>query len=192
MAKKILGLVIVLLLMAGITGISTWAFFIDVEVSTSNVLAAGTLDLKTDDQDGVSQTLLATNMRPGDVVGPENIILKNSGSLMGSSVDISFSYSEDDSIPNPVNMSADDTAAFIIISTLKYDEADILPYVDDDNSNGYVDVYDLATTSGLTGLTGIPSGATKDFQIAVQLSEDVTGQYQSDGIDITMTFSLKQ
>ena len=192
MAKKILGLVIVLLLMAGITGISTWAFFIDVEVSTSNVLAAGTLDLKTDDQDGVSQTLLATNMRPGDVVGPENIILKNSGSLMGSSVDISFSYSEDDSIPNPVNMSADDTAAFIIISTLKYDEADILPYVDDDNSNGYVDVYDLATTSGLTGLTGIPSGATKDFEIAVQLSEDVTGQYQSDGIDITMTFSLKQ
>ena len=192
MLKKILGLVIVILLAAGITSIGTWAFFTDEEATNGNVLAAGTLDLKTDDQDGVSQTLIATNMRPGDVVGPETITLYNSGSLTGSSADISFSYSEDDSIPNPVNMSADDTASFIIVTILKYDEADILLYVDDDNSNGYIDVYDLATTSNLTGLPGISSEATRDFEIAVQLSEDVTGQYQSDGIDITMTFSLKQ
>jgi flagella basal body P-ring formation protein FlgA len=44
----------------------------------------------------------------------------------------------------------------------------------------------------LIGLPGIDAGATKDFEIAVQLSEKVTGQYQADGIDITMTFSLKQ
>ena len=192
MAKKIIGLMISLLLMAGITGIGTWALFTDVEASSGNVLAAGTLDLKTDDQDGVSQTLIATNMRPGDVVGPEMIALYNSGSLAGSSIDISFSYSEDDSIPNPVNMSADDTASFFIVTVLKYGGANILPYVDDDNSNGNIDVYDLASTSNLTGLPGISSEATKDFEIAVQLSEDVTGQYQSDGIDITMTFSLKQ
>lgn len=192
MAKKISGLVIVILLMAGITGIGAWAFFTDVEASSGNVLAAGTLDLKTDDEDGVSQTLIATNMKPGDVVGPETITLYNSGSLTGSSVDISFSYCEDDSTPNPVDMSADDTASFFVVTILKYNEASILPFVTDDNSNGYIDVYDLAATSSLTGLTGITSGATKNFEIAVQLSEYVTGQYQSDGIDITMTFSLKQ
>jgi spore coat-associated protein N len=192
MAKKILGLIIVLLLMAGMSGLSTWAFFTDVETSSGNVLAAGTLDLKTDDQDGVSQTLIATNMRRGDIVGPEIIILKNSGSLASSTIDISFSYIENDSSPNPVNMSADDTASLIAVTILKYDEANILTYVDDDNSNGYIDVYDLATTSNLAGLPGIASGATKNFEIAVQLNENVTGQYQADGIDITMTFSLKQ
>jgi predicted ribosomally synthesized peptide with SipW-like signal peptide len=119
MVKKILGLMIVLLLMAGMTGISTWALFTDAEASSGNILAAGTLDLKTDDQDGVTQTLIATNMRRGDVVGPEKITLKNSGSLTSSSVAISFSYIEDDSSPNPINMSADDTASLIIVTILK-------------------------------------------------------------------------
>jgi hypothetical protein len=131
-------------------------------------------------------------MRPGDTVGPEIITLKNSGSLASSSIDISFSYIEDDSTPNPVDMSANDTASFIIVTVLNYDETNILTYVHDDNSNGYIDVFDLAHTSNLNGLPGITSGATKNFEIAVQLSQSVTGQYQSDGIDITMTFSLKQ
>jgi predicted ribosomally synthesized peptide with SipW-like signal peptide len=192
MAKKILGLIIVLLLMAGMSGLSTWAFFTDAKTSSNNVLAAGTLDLKTDDQDGVSQTLIATNMRRGDIVGPEIIILKNSGSLDSSSIDISFSYIENDSSPNPVDMSADDTASLITVTILKYAEANILTYVDDNNSNGYIDVYDLAATSNLAGLPGINSGTTKNFEIAVRLNENVTGQYQADGIDITMTFSLKQ
>ena len=183
---------IVLLLMAGMTGISTWAFFTDVETSSGNVLAAGTLDLKTDDQDGVTQTLIATNMRRGDIVGPEVIILKNSGSLDSSTIDISFSYIEDDSSPNPIDMSADDTASLIIVTVLNYDETSILTSISDHNSNGFIDVYDLATASSLTGLPGIASEATKNFEIAVQLSEKVTGQYQADGIDITMTFSLKQ
>jgi predicted ribosomally synthesized peptide with SipW-like signal peptide len=192
MAKKILGLIIVLLLMAGMSGLSTWAFFTDAETSSNNVFAAGTLDLKTDDQDGVSQTLITTNMRRGDIVGPEIIILKNSGSLDSSSIDISFSYIENDSSPNPVDMSADDTASLITVTILKYAEANILTYVDDNNSNGYIDVYDLAATSNLAGLPGINSGTTKNFEIAVRLNENVTGQYQADGIDITMTFSLKQ
>ena len=192
MAKKILGLIIVLLLMAGMSGLSTWAFFTDMETSSASVLAAGTLDLKTDDQDGVSQTLIATDIKPGDIVGPEIIVLKNVGSLESSNIDISFSYIENDFNSNPADMSADDTASFFIVKILEYGEADILTKVDDHNSNGCVDVFDLAATSNLIGLPGIASGATKNFEIAVQLSEDVTGQYQSDGIDITMTFSLKQ
>ena len=192
MAKKVLGLVIVLLLIAGMSVIGTWAFFTEVEASSGNVFTAGTLDLKTDDQDGVTQTLIATNMRRGDIVGPEVIILKNSGSLDSSTIDISFSYIEDDSSPNPIDMSADDTASLIIVTVLNYDETSILTSISDHNSNGFIDVYDLATASSLTGLPGIASEATKNFEIAVQLSEKVTGQYQADGIDITMTFSLKQ
>ncbi len=42
-------------------------------------------------------------------------------------------------------------------------------------------------------LSGIgPSGATKDFWIAVALRPGTSGTYQSDGITIAMTFVLNQ
>ena len=90
--KKILGLTIVAMLLIGMTGIGTFAYFSDTETSTGNTLTAGTLDLKTDDADGVTQTLFATNMQPGDNVTSENITLKNSGSVAGATLGIVFSY----------------------------------------------------------------------------------------------------
>jgi len=190
-AKKIIGLIIALFLLTGMSGIGTWAFFNDVETSFSNVLAAGTLDLKTDDADGVSQTLLASNLAPGDIVGPETIILKNSGSLPGSSLDLSFAYLENDGSPNPANKSANATAAVIEVTTLNYGGSSILSSVSDNNTNGYKDVYDLYTAN-LTGQSGINSSSTKNFEIAVQLRTDVNKDFQADGIDITMTFVLNQ
>ncbi|GAI68157.1 unnamed protein product, partial [marine sediment metagenome] len=77
--KKILGLTIVFMLLTGMGCIGTLAYFVNTETSQSNTFAAGTLDLKTDDVDGVSQTLFATNMAPGATVGPETIILNNTG-----------------------------------------------------------------------------------------------------------------
>ena len=189
--KKVLGLTIALLLFVGMTGIGTWAYFSDVETSTGNVLAAGTLDLKTDDMDGVSQTMLASNLAPGDTVGPETITLKNSGSLPGSSLDLSFSYLESDSSPNPADISADATAAVIEVTTLNYGGSSLLGSVSDNNTNGYKDVYDLYSAN-LTGQSGINSLSTKDFEIAIQLRSDVNKDLQADGINITMTFILNQ
>ena len=111
--KKIPGLNEALTLLLDTANIGTRAYFSDTGTSSGNILTAGTLDLKTDDVDGVSQTLLATNMRPGDIMGSETIILANSGSLNGSSLDLAFSYIEDDSSPNPVDMSVNATAAII-------------------------------------------------------------------------------
>ncbi|MFC1920496.1 TasA family protein [Chloroflexota bacterium] len=189
--KRIFGLTIALLLLAGMSGIGTWAYFNDVETSTGNVLAAGTLDLKTDDVDGVSQTLLATSMMPGDTVGPETIILKNNGNLTASSLDMFFSYVENDSSPNPTNMSDNDTASVIKVLTLNYDSASLLGSISDNNSNTYIDVYDLYTAN-LTGLSGIGGSSTKDFEIEVQLVDTASKDFQADGIDVTMTFILNQ
>ena len=189
--KRIVGLAIALILLVGMCGIGTWAYFSDVETSASNELTAGTLDLKTDDVDGVSQTLLAINMAPGDTVGPQTITLKNTGSVEGLTLDLAFSYVESDSGTNPVNMSADATAAVLEITTLNYGGSDILTSVSDINTNSYKDIEDLKNAD-LTGQTGIDASGTKDFDIAVQFRGDVGHEFQSDGINITMTFILNQ
>jgi len=188
--KKILGLTIAFVLFIGGAGVGTWAYFSDTETST-NQLTAGTLDLKTDDDDSVAQTLYATSMTPGDTVGPSTIVLKNNGSVDGSTLDIAFSYVESDGSPNTVNKSADDTAAVMEVTTLNYGGASLLGSVNDANSNSYKDVYDLANAD-LTGQSGLTASATKNFEIAVQLRSETSNDFQADGITVTMTFTLNQ
>ena len=192
--KKILGLTIVAMLLIGMTGIGTWAYFSDTETSTGNQLTAGTLDLTTNDANGVTQTLLATNMAPGDTVGPETITLKNTGSVAASSLDLAFSYVESDGGTNPVNMTADETAAMLEVTTLNYGGSSILGSVSDSQTipNGYIDIEDLknADLSGLDGIDAAP--ASKDFEIAVQLIAETGNDFQADGITVTMTFTLNQ
>jgi len=190
--KKILGLTIAFMLLIGMTGIGTWAYFSDVEASTGNQMTAGTLDLKTNDVDGVSQTLFVTNMAPGDTVGPETIILKNTGSVDGSTLDLVFSYIENDGGSNLVNKSADETAAMLEVTVLNYDGSSLLGSISDGNSNTWTDIEDLKNAY-LSGQSGIGASASKDFQIAVQLRGVETGNdFQSDGITVTMTFTLNQ
>ncbi len=189
--KKILGLTVSALLLVGMAGIGTWAYFSDVETSTGNILAAGTLDLKTNDADGVSQTLYASNLKPGNNVSG-NITLKNSGSVAGSSLDLTFSYVESDNSFNLVNMSADATAAQMELTALSYGGSSLLTSVNENtNGNGYKDVEDLKSAD-LTGQTGIDASGTEDFSITVQLRGDTAGDFQSDGINITITFILNQ
>jgi len=190
--KKILGLTIAFMLLIGMGSIGTWAYFQDTETSTGNVFAAGTLDLKTNDFDGVTQTLYASNLKPGDSVSG-SITLENTGSVAGSTLDLAFSYVEsDDIIPNPPNMSADETAAMLEIITLDYGGSSLLGnFGDSGNTNGYRDIQDLKNAS-LAGLPGIDALGTKNFTITVQLRGDTSSDFQSDGINITMTFTLNQ
>ncbi len=189
--KKILGLTIAFMLLISMGGIGTWAYFQDTETSTGNVFAAGTLDLKTDDVDGVTQTLYASNLKPGDNVSG-SITLKNTGSVAGSTLDLVFEYIESDSSPNPAPMSANATAAMIEVTTLIYGIDDLLvPVISDYQPNGYTDIEDLKNAD-LTGQAGIDASATKDFTITVQFRGDAGHDFQSDGINITITFTLNQ
>ncbi len=189
--KKILGLTIALFLIISMAGIGTWAYMSDVEASAGNTFAAGILDLKTNDIDGVSQTLLAVNMQPGDTIGPEYITLKNAGTVAGSNLTIAFTYVENDASANPVNKSADETGDVIEVITLKYDGFSLLASVSDNNSNGYPDIQDLKNTD-LSGLNGINALASKAFEIVVKSRDVMNNDFQADGINITMTFTLNQ
>jgi len=188
--NKILGLSLALMVFVGLTGFVTSAQSINNETSI-NSFAAGSLALKTNDVDGVSQTLYATGMSPGATVGPSTIILKNVGTTDGTILDIAFSYTESDGSPNTTNKSADAVAALLEVKTLSYGGSDLLGGINDVNSNLYKDVYDL-TTSNLTGLSGIAASASKNFDISVKLRSDTANDFQADGITITILFILKQ
>jgi predicted ribosomally synthesized peptide with SipW-like signal peptide len=194
--KKIFGLSLVLILVVGIIGVATFAYFTDNDNSSGNSFVSGTLELKTDNLDGVTQTLYATGMSPGATVGPSNITLKNVGTVNGATLDIVFSYTESDGSPNTINETADQTAAVIQVLTLEYDGHNLLdtsftPHVTDTNGNGYIDIYDLKNAN-LTGLPGLDAGVSKNFDISVRLKSDIGNDFQGDGITITMTFTLKQ
>lgn len=192
--KKILGLAVAISLFFGMAGIGTWAYFVDIETSQSNTLAAGTLDLKTGNTDGVSQTLLATGLAPGATVGPETIVLNNIGSVPGATLDLSFSYVETDDpnpLHNPTNMSADATAAQIEVITFNYGGSSLLGAVADFQPNGWVDIEDLKNAD-LSNQTGIGASSNQVFEIAVRFRADASHDFQADGITITMTFLLNQ
>jgi len=188
--KKILGLTIAFMLLVSMGGIGTWAYFQDTKTSTANVFAAGTLDLKTDDVDGVTQTFYASNLKPGDNVSG-SITLKNAGNVVGSTLDLAFSYVESDSSPNPADMGVDATAAVIELTALDYGGSSLLGSVSNNNTNGYKDVEDLKNAN-LAGQASIDASATKDFTITVQFRGDANHDFQSDGINISITFTLNQ
>ena len=189
--KRILGLTIVFMLLIGMAGIGTWAYFSDPETVTVDTFAAGTLDLKTDDIDGVSQTLFAVNMEPGDTIGSEYITLKNTGSVAGATLDLVFSYVESDISPNPVNMNSDNTAAMMEVTALKYGLDDLLGSGSDINGNTYADIEDLKNTD-LSGQSSMGASESKDFEIAIKLRDSTGGDFQADGINVTITFTLNQ
>ena len=191
MIRTLVSLVLVTSFVVGSVGIASWAFFTDTEQSTNNVFTAGTLDLKTNDTDGVSQTLYAVGMAPGDTIGPATITLRNTGNLAGTTLDITFSYVESDGSPNLSNMSADDTAAMMEVITLNYDSVSLLSGVSDSNGNTYIDIEDLKNAD-LSGQSGLITSASKNFQIAVQFRSDAGNDHQADGINMTMTFVLNQ
>lgn len=189
--KKGLVLTIASLLFITVAGIGAWAYFLDTESSAENQFSAGTLDLKTNDADGVTQTLFITSMKPGDTVGPETINLNNAGTIDGSTLDIAFSYVESDGSPNLVDKSADDTAALMEVTTLIYGGSSLMGNVNDTNSNGYKDIEDLKNAD-LSGQSGLNAEATKGFEIAVRLKESMGDDFQTDGITVTITFTLNQ
>jgi len=169
----------------------TWALFNDDEASTADQMVSGTLDLKTDDADGVSQTLYNTAIVPGSSVGPSTIVLKNAGSIAGSSLDISFSYINSDGVPNTVEMTANETAAIFEVTTLSYDSNDLLTGISDGNVNGIKDIQDVANAD-LSGQSGLTASATKDFTIEVMTDNSTSTDFANDGITITVNFTLNQ
>jgi hypothetical protein len=134
-------------------------------------------------------------MKPGESIATQTIILKNAGSIDASSLDIDFSYTEDDGAGLPgdnpqQDQTAGEFADELLVTTLTYDGNNLLTGITDGDANG-VDIKETASAD-LSGQSGINAAATKDFTIAVQLKSGLSSDFCADGIKITMTFTLNQ
>lgn len=162
--KKIFGLTVAALMVMGLIGGGTWAYFSDPETSTGNILTAGTLDLELG---GTGQVLTAAigNVKPGD--GEPNgtsasVTLTNSGNLDGE-LDIAFDTSV-------TNTGASGAGEFQDESGDLGGEALIALYIDVDQS-----------TSWNSGDRGLKAGGTVFAYVA-----PVTGTTDS-GTTTTLT-----
>ena len=127
-------------LAVGLYSAGTLAVFTDTASDTGNTITAGTMDLKIKDSnegfaDVVSATWVMTNMVPGGATVFDTVTLKDTGSIEGQHLEISFSYTGDTEL-----------AEWIEVTTISYDGINpilFLSSITDVNTNGWKDLEDL-------------------------------------------------
>jgi predicted ribosomally synthesized peptide with SipW-like signal peptide len=164
--KKIVGLTIALLLIIGMVGAGTYAYFSDTESSTGNTLTAGTLDLNIDGGDTAVTTFTAGDVAPGDS-GNGSSTLTNIGSITGE-LDIDTSaVSNTPGVGGEFGGGSGELGA----------SAQIAMYLDVDQSGGW--------TSGDIGLQS--DGTTYSFPTS--LNYDEIDDYASETWDAVETMA---
>ena len=84
--KKLFGLTIAALLIIGMVGGGTWAYFSDPEATQNNILTAGVLDLTRDGASNVTTVFLTAgvaNASPGDSNTNSTLLANTAGTLAG-------------------------------------------------------------------------------------------------------------
>ena len=160
--KKILGLTIAALLVMGLVGGGTWAYFSDVEAAT-DILTAGTIDLEG--SGSWTAGLSLTDMTPGDTI--TTVTFKNTGSLTadltftesGLSPDDddvrdaldTFEWAANNSSPNPdYEMNAAEYQKLIYVTIANDGGATSViteAGLSSKNSDGYISLYELVNNT---------------------------------------------
>lgn len=214
--KKILGLTVAALLVMGLVGGGTWAYFSDVEESTGNVFYAGTLDLNVagEDDPNVTPTLIGLNlttMKPGDEQ-TATIALSNVGTLEGNAK-IKFTNvvgTSEGSKPEPETSDELETGPYVIeeIALADVDKPQLYVKVEvtwdgaavslgtesATDGNTYFDIAELEDVSITLGDLGPTAGTPKDLVIKLTLDvDDETGNvFQGDKVAFDLAFYLDQ
>lgn len=182
-------IVSILTIVAVVGGVSavTFAFFSDSGTSNDNLFAAGTIDLKLSDSDEtvmdtVTATIGGTNMVPGDTKSG-TLQLRNDGSHVADHAELSVVNTDSDLV-NPLD-------AVMEITALTYDGGSVMSQLTDNNTNGYIDLNDLATL-GLDNLSLTDLGVDHPLAMTVQFRSDAGNLYQGDSVDSDWTVTLNQ
>jgi predicted ribosomally synthesized peptide with SipW-like signal peptide len=211
--KKILGLAIAAVILIAISGVGSWAFFSDVENSTDNTLAAGTLDLNWNGtNDSGYKMFNLTNKAPGDnndsSFSANSTVLHNAGTLTGE-LDISTG--------NVTNTSGSGGTEYEGGSGELGGVALMALFVDVDQSNSWtsgdiglknnstlyyhptaldyqtIDSYtNKIWNPGNAGVEQMLAGASDNFIVGWQIPTTAINNIQGDSVKITFYFTLEQ
>jgi spore coat-associated protein N len=195
--KKILGLAVGVLLVIGLAGGGTWAFFSDTEASHNNSLTAGTLDLTINGGNSAVTTFNAPAVVPGDT-GSGSSTLRNAGSLSGN---LSLAFS---TVTNTAGLDG----------TGNLGAAALMAVYIDVNNNSAWDAGDIGLKSdgttyaapaalnyavinsygsrGFTGLATLAAGISRQITINWQVPASTGNEIQGDGLSFGVTFTLNQ
>lgn len=201
--KKIVGLSITALLIVGLVGGGTYAWFSDTESSEDNTLTAGTLDLNINGGDDAVTTFDVSNVAPGDS-GSGNSTLTNVGSLLGE-LDVAtsaitntpyagggeFQDGTGDLGANAeiamyldIDMSGDVSAGDIGLKSdaTTYDPTVALDY----------DVIDNYDTENWNATANMSTTVSYGFRVEWNVPTDTGNEAQGDSVSFDITFTLQQ
>jgi len=205
--RKVLASLLVIAVVAGLVGASTFAYFSDQEESSENIFQAGTIDLTLEESEGAPIDL--GNMKPGDTASG-TITVSNIGSLPGS-LYITSKYVDNDmdGAPDP-NMTAVQVAKMLLITSLVECGTEMVGDLPDVDADGKKTLYDFGQKPGGMVLSDYPSpgqnaewylndanfdanGAEDHwYELTFQFDPDAGNDYQGDGITWTVWFLLTQ
>lgn len=200
--KKIIGLTIAALLIIGLVGGGTYAWFSDTESSTGNTLTAGTLDLNINGGNVAVNTFDVGNVAPG-ASGSANCTLANVGSISGE-LDVSIAAinntpgaggtqyeggsgelgdNAEMALYFDVDESGGATAGDFGLRSdgTLYDPSVALDY---DIFNNYVETWDAADN--------LTAGTSDSFVIDWQVPTTAGNDIQGDSVSFDITFTLQQ
>jgi predicted ribosomally synthesized peptide with SipW-like signal peptide len=201
--KKIIGLALAGLLILGMAGYSTFAYFSDTETSTNNIFTAGTLDLKTNNADSVTATWGngSNPVAPG-YSSSGTVTLKNSGTIAANHVDIKFTVGTTSNAGtyNATDLGdADitDMSTVMTVTALSYGGNDLLQTSGietlDAGTGGVLTLSELNNYK-IANLTapGTNGSTPQDFAMTIGIPTSVGNGIQGDAVNLTVTFGLFQ
>ncbi|KKS46433.1 hypothetical protein A3J20_04840 [Candidatus Gottesmanbacteria bacterium RIFCSPLOWO2_02_FULL_42_29] len=194
MNRKILISGLSILSALGIMAAATFAYFSDTGQSTGNTFSTGILDLELADGDQQFTTGNVTasfggSLSPGTCTGNKTLTLRNNGTVAGDHAEMTVANTVTDNLL----AATPDMDYYLAINNLTYDGVSVVSQMTDSNTNGYPDLADWASGTGLDdlSLTSV-GGLGKDLVLDVCLASAAPNEIQSDSVESVFTVTLNQ
>ena len=198
--KKIIGLGIAALLIMAMVGGGTWAYFVDTETSSGNILAAGTLDLGLSNASGSEAGGSATatwttpaGWKPGDTLDA-TLFIKNSGTIAMSTVNVTFAQVFTEATPatvsgyNLLTTTTGNLTNMLIATTATWNGTGSAVAT---SFQGHT-LTTLTTTDGSMSLGTLSPGQEAALRIVWTFDATATNGAQGDSANITLTLTANQ
>ena len=205
--KKILGLTVVALMVMGLIGGGTWAYFSDVETSTAT-LAAGRLDLTVDGENPWATAYVSVaDMMPADTVNGATIVVQNDGNVIG---DLWLRITSVTDGEGPALYDPAGGTSYVCSTEPEYTaEGGPGSWAISDNLSDHLTLACTVNATGVTGINGeavkdaetngwqeiapdMSAGGTINFDLDVTLHQDTANYAQGDNCTFAIEFQLMQ